>query len=231
MTYHEEVMSVAQQRMLRQLGPTMVDWGFYLAGGTAAAIHLGHRRSVDLDWFTPGEIVDAHALAAKLRREGLDITATAVAKGTLHGKAGEVRLSFLEYRYPELVAPISWPEYGCQLAGLEDLACMKLSAIGNRGARKDFMDVYAIGRTCFTLDEMLGLYQRKFAIEDLGHILMSLTFFDDAEEEAMPEMLWDLQWEEVKRTVEHWVKDYVRRQSRSGPTSGSSSEPRRWPPH
>jgi hypothetical protein len=61
-----------------------------------------------------------------------------------------VKFSFLEYRYAPLVEPVEWAEYGCRLAGLEDLACMKLSAIGGRGAKKDFIDIYALGRTRFT---------------------------------------------------------------------------------
>ncbi|MGH7458899.1 MAG: nucleotidyl transferase AbiEii/AbiGii toxin family protein [Longimicrobiaceae bacterium] len=211
MTFHREVMPASQQRMLRRLGPITTGAGFFLAGGTAVAIQLGHRRSLDFDWFTGGKIADALGLAADLRRAGVDIAVMDVAKGTLHGEAGGVKLSFLEHRYPELVPPVSWPEYGCLLAGLEDLACMKLSALASRGAKKDFIDLYALGRERFSLDEMLGLYQRKFATQDLGHTLMSLTFFDDAEEEEAPEMLWKVAWEEVKRTVELWVSDYVRR--------------------
>lgn len=217
MTFHSTVMPAAQRRVLQKLSPFTTEAGFYLAGGTAIAILLGHRRSVDFDWFTRDEIPDVLGLVSDLRQSGIDVAITGVAKGTLHAEIGGVKVSFLEFRYPLLVPPTHWREFGCHLAGLEDLTCMKLNAISQRGAKKDFIDIYAIGRTRFTLEEMLDLYRRKFAIQDVGHTLVSLTFFDDAEEEDPPELLWEVDWEEVKRTVRTWVKEYVGRQEAPGP--------------
>ena len=169
MTMHPQVMPPAQQAVLRKLGPLATEADFYLGGGTAAAIQIGHRRSVDLDWF-----------------------------------------SFLEYRYPLLEPPAEWARYGCRLASLPDLACMKLSAIAGRGTKKDFIDVFALGRSGLGLGEMLDLYKRKFSIRDIGHVVMSLTYFDDAEAEDMPTMLWDVGWSNVKQSIERWVTDYTR---------------------
>lgn len=174
MTFYPEVMPPSQQKMLRRLGAIARDRGFYLAGGTALAIQVGHRRSVDFDWFSG---------------------------------------SAIEYRYPDLVAPVEWPEYDVRLAGLEDLASMKLSAVGGRGSRRDFIDIFALGRERFTLDEMLDFYRRKYGVSDLGHTLYALSYFDDAERDDTPEMLWPIEWGEVKRTMERWVRDYVRRQA------------------
>ncbi|MEX2582136.1 MAG: hypothetical protein WD766_02610, partial [Gemmatimonadota bacterium] len=94
------------------------------------------------------------------------------------------------------------------------------SAIGGRGAKKDFIDVYALGRAGFGLARMIDLYRQKFEVQDVGHLLMSLTYFDDAEHEEMPEMLWQVEWSEIKQTIEGWVSDLVRRPSstRQGPT-------------
>ncbi|HZD06150.1 MAG TPA: nucleotidyl transferase AbiEii/AbiGii toxin family protein, partial [Longimicrobiales bacterium] len=130
---HPEVMTASQRAVFEALGPFLRERGFYLVGGTAVAIHLGHRRSVDLDWFTGEALPDPLRLAEALRREigGLDVGS--VAPGTLHAEAGGVLLSFLEYRYPLLRDPVEWERYGCRLASLEDLACMKLSAISSRG--------------------------------------------------------------------------------------------------
>jgi hypothetical protein len=213
MSFHPEVMPVTQQEMLRRLGPLAAERGFYLAGGTAIAVQIGHRRSLDLDWFTIGEIVEPMRLATELRRSGIPFEVADIQKGTLHGAANSVKLSFLEYRYPELVEPVEWVAYQCRLAGLEDLACMKLSAIGDRGARKDFIDIYALGRERFALGQMLEFYQRKYETGDLGHTLFALTYFDDAEEEDTPEMLWEVEWDEVRHTIEGWVRDYVRKQA------------------
>ena len=83
---------------------------------------------------------------------------------------------------------------------------MKLSAIAQRGARKDFCDIYALGKEQFTLKEMLGFYARKFN-QDVSPVLYGLVYFDDAESERMPEMLWDMKWVEIKKTIQRWVKE------------------------
>jgi hypothetical protein len=212
MSFHPAVTSPGQRKMLRRLGSIAAERGFYLAGGTALAIQLGHRRSVDLDWFSASAI-EPMTLAADLRDAGVPVDVTDVGEGTLHGTAEGVKLSFLEYRYANLVPPIEWPEYEVRLAGPEDLACMKLSAIGGRGSRKDYLDIFALGRERFTLDEMLELYGRKYGVSDVGHLVYALTYFDDAEQEDPPEMLWQVEWDDVRRTIERWVLEYVR-----GPT-------------
>ena len=219
MAFHPEVMASRQERILGELGAFATERDFYLGGDTSIAIQLGHRRSVDLDWFTPEEIAEPLVLSAELRRSGLAFEVTSVEEGTLHGEVEDVKVTFLEYRYPVLVPPVEWTEAGCRLAGLTDLACMKLSAIGDRGAKRDFIDIYALGRTRFTLEEILDFYRRKFETGDIAHSIMALTYFDDAEEEEMPEMLWEVDWQEVKRTIQGWVKEYVDRQA---PPQGES---------
>ncbi len=213
MSFCQEVMGIDQRKILRQVAAFANKRDFYLGGGTAVAIQLGHRRSVDLDWFTTGEISDPLLLASYLREEGLPFNVTDVEKGTLHGTAGGVRLSFLEYRYPPLFPPAEWPEYQTRLATLEDLACMKLSAIGGRGAKKDFIDIYALGTERFALSQMLSLYRRRYKVDDLGHTVFGLTYFDDAEEEDAPKMVWSVGWDEVKSTIEGWVREYVQEQA------------------
>jgi hypothetical protein len=116
-------------------------------------------------------------------------------------------LSFLEFRYPELEPPIPWAACKCSLASLADLSSMKLAALAQRGARKDFMDIYALAREFRPLPELVGLYQRKSAVKDPGHLLFALAFFDDAEKEPMPDMLWAVTWGEVKKSIRKALKD------------------------
>jgi hypothetical protein len=99
-----------------------------------------------------------------------------------------------------------WKDMNCNLAALGDLACMKLSAIAQRGARKDFCDLYALGKTSFSLQNMLSFYQNKFGIRDIGSVLYGLVYFDDAENERMPRMLWKVAWRDIKKTIVEWVK-------------------------
>lgn len=207
MGFHPEVLGAVQKRVLRQLGPVMTEWQFYLGGGTALAIYLGHRRSLDLDWLTGKRIADPMRLAQDIRDEGIPLVTGQVERGTLHGRVSGVRVSFLEYRYPLLKPLVSWPEGGCLIASLEDLASMKLSALAQRGSKKDFVDVYALGLRHKPLQEMLRLYQQKYSIEDIAHVLYGLAYFDDADRERMPRMLWDSDWRTVKKTIQEWVRE------------------------
>jgi hypothetical protein len=207
MKYSTEGLSKKQISVLKSLGGQMSAMGFYLAGGTALAIHLSHRISVDLDWFTPNSFADGMILAQSLRNSNIDLDIEQVSSGTLHGSVKGVRVSFLQYQYPLLKPLEQWNEMSCPLASLEDLACMKLSAIAQRGARKDFCDIYALGKKAFSLSQMLGFYQKKFSIRDIGSVLYGLVYFDDAESERMPRMLLDVGWREIKNTILGWVKE------------------------
>ena len=208
MSFHAEALSATQSDVLRQLGPVMTERRFYLGGGTAVAIHLGHRRSLDLDWFSSERLADPLRLAQELRDEGILFTTSQVERGTLHGSVASVRVSFLEYRYESLAPFVFWPEMGCNLASLDDLAAMKLAAIAQRGAKKDFLDIYALGLRHVPLADMLRLYRRKYSVQDIGHILYGLAYFADADKERSPKLLWEDDWRNVKRTIQGWVRDF-----------------------
>jgi hypothetical protein len=120
------------------------------------------------------------------------------------------RRSIWEKRnFPILKPPVSYSDDLCQIASPEDLACMKLSAIAQRGSQKDFLDVYALGLRCISLKSMFELYQKKYSIQDTAHLLYGLSFFDDADKERMPKMYWDVDWRTVKKTIQGWVKVIV----------------------
>lgn len=206
MSFHREILTDKQLKVLRLLGPRTAERGLYLAGGTAIALHLGHRRSVDFDWFLEEPLEDPLRLAGELRDAGIPFETGQVARGTLYGTVHGVRISFIEFKYRMLDPILPWEEFGCRLAGLRDLSCMKLSAIAQRGSRKDFVDLYASGRSGFSLSDMLGWYRQKFGVQDIGHLLYALLYFDDADAERMPQMLWKADWKEIKRTIGGWVR-------------------------
>lgn len=209
MTFHPEILPHTQKRVLQRLGPFTQQHDFYLAGGTALAVHLGHRRSQDLDWFTTGRIPDAMSLATSIRKEGIPLEVRQVARGTLNGSVSKIPVSFFEYQYPLLQKEIFWSEVDCRLASLPDIACMKLSAIAQRGHKKDFVDLYALGIKSFSLKQMLSFYRKKYSLKDIAHVLFALTYFDDAEKERMPVMLWETRWNTIKTTIQTWVKTFV----------------------
>ena len=167
-----------------------------LVGGTALALQLGHRKSVDLDFF------------GQLHVEPLEIEQTLRAYGTVSITSRSrmiqvyavrgVKVDFGEYAYPWLDAPVVVE--GLRLASFRDIAAMKLSAITNRGTRKDFVDL-AFLLEPFTLDEMLTFYQHKYADASMFPVLKGMTYFDDADEEPMPNMLLPCDWEVAKQKI------------------------------
>ncbi|MBI3822478.1 MAG: nucleotidyl transferase AbiEii/AbiGii toxin family protein [Planctomycetes bacterium] len=204
MSLHPEILTRRQERVLAQIGPVLSHRGFYLVGGTAVALHLGHRRSVDFDWFTP-ERFEPLVLAQELREEGIPFVTDTVAPGTLHGNVGGVPVSLIRHNYPSLARP-QRVLGGIRIAGRADLAAMKLAAVAQRGAKKDFVDIYALGRRADSLRPMLRGYKKKHAIEDDAHLMRSLVYFDDADPERLPRMLWDVDWRTIKNTIRRWVR-------------------------
>lgn len=203
---YPETLQKKQQEVLEKTGSLMSSLRFYLGGGTAVALQLGHRKSVDLDWFTKERIADPIRLAKEIQNAKISFITLQIDRGTLHGSISGVRVSLLEYRYPLLQRTVPGKQYHCQLASLDDLACMKLSAISQRGSKKDFIDIYALGRKHRPLSAMLDLYQRKFKIKNIAHVIYGLSYFDDAEQERTPKMVWDVNWATVKKTIQAWIK-------------------------
>jgi hypothetical protein len=193
--WHLEVLDKGTNRALRDLNAASLLGGFYLAGGTGLALSLGHRRSMDLDFFTE-EPFDSDRVTGKLR----DFQALRVlekSEGTLHVSIGMVKISFLSYPYPLLFA--CQLLQGVEVADPRDVACMKLSAIASRGTRRDFIDFFAVVRV-YGLAQILEWFAEKFRQVSLSrvHLLKSLTYFEDARHDPMPDMLIPLSWEDVE---------------------------------
>ncbi|MCS6920270.1 MAG: nucleotidyl transferase AbiEii/AbiGii toxin family protein [Fimbriimonadales bacterium] len=196
-SFYPEVMSRPMQRVLAAVASPLRASGFYLAGGTAVALYYGHRRSVDLDWFreTP---FDPLTLKAQLRECGVVLDAPQIAENTLIGRIGRVKLSLFAYAYP-LVAPLQeWSDYGAPLASREDLLCMKLAAIQQRGVKRDFIDLYMLLQE-IPIEQALSLYQRKYGMDAGASLAYALCYFEDADSDATPRLRIRLTWREVKR--------------------------------
>jgi hypothetical protein len=207
--WHLETLTREQIEALRLLGPATADLGFHMAGGTAVALRLGHRLSEDYDFFTGNEIADPRALARDLGKSGLPLEIRDTARGTLHGSVSGVAVSLLEFRYPLLEDPDIGPE-GCQIARLDDLAAMKLEACVARGARRDFVDIWALGTRHRPLEGLITAFQARFGITNIAHVLVALAYFDDAERQPMPKMLWDVEWKQMRSEIQLWVTDLAR---------------------
>jgi len=168
----------------------------YLAGGTALALHLGHRFSEDLDFFI-SEAFDEKIMLADLKKLP-EFTEEGTAWRTVWGKIGDTKFSLFYYQYPLIKKPINFE--GLQILEKADIAAMKIHAIEDRGTKRDFIDLFFLAKE-FTLKQMLKFYDLKYGVlnEHLYIILRSLDYFTDAEIDPMPKMIKKVSWEEVKK--------------------------------
>jgi hypothetical protein len=173
---------------------------FYLAGGTAVALHLGHRLSIDYDLFSPDDIRTAEVVEVLGRHPqvGIDRQSAAIIQGMI----GEVAYAFVRYPYG-LLDPLCNGPGRLRVAGTLDLACMKLLAVSQRGTRKDFVDFHFLVHQCHPLEEVLAAIPRKYPDLDMDvvHLLRGLTYFADAEPQPMPRMLVPFDWNACKRDL------------------------------
>ncbi|MFA5961198.1 MAG: nucleotidyl transferase AbiEii/AbiGii toxin family protein [Parcubacteria group bacterium] len=179
---------------------------FYLAGGTALAIQLGQRESIDLDWFTEKEF-SLGKLKGQLADTG-NFEVVSEAPGTLHGILDGVKITFLYYNYSPLFPFIAFED--AKLADERDIAAMKVDAISSRGSKKDFIDLYFLLKK-YSLEEIIGFFEKRYANIHYNkmHILKSLVYFEDAQNEASPVMLQRADWEEIKKVIQKEVNRLV----------------------
>ena len=201
---HTETVDANTLDLLKQIQANPNFHETRLVGGTALALQIGHRKSIDLDIF------------GNLRLEPLDLTQELQAYGPLsirsasqrihHFMLRGIQLDIVQYDYPWIDAPLV--EDGVRLASMRDIAAMKLAAITNRGTKKDFIDLsFLLDR--YDLSQMLDLYKCKFKEGESFMVLKSLVFFDDAEDDPMPYMLHPFDWETAKKRIADCVRAHI----------------------
>jgi predicted nucleotidyltransferase component of viral defense system len=196
---HWQVVTPTMRELLRFIGRQPFAERFYLAGGTALALRLGHRVSVDLDFFsasnevtrpTRQEILTALATLAPQALEDVD--------GNLLLEISDLHVGFFGYGYP-LLEPTDSAE-NVTVASIVDIGLMKLDALISRGSRKDFYDLYFIAQevslsTLLQLGETKYPYARDFELMAVE----SLVLFENADRDIQPTMLVDVLWEQVRQ--------------------------------
>src|SRR3989338_11094472 len=176
---HWEILDKPRKKVLPHLGFTK-SFGFYLAGGTALALHLGHRTSVDFDFYTP-EKFDEMLFEQEAVRNLKGLKVTHRSWGTLVGQVGVIDVSFFYYSHP-LLEPLVETE-AIRVMSVPDIAAMKIIALSQRGLRRDFLDLYVIARAV-GLQQILEWTRKKYAQFDPYITLKSLTYFTDAENDT-----------------------------------------------
>jgi len=204
--FHLEILPKRQKLLFDSLSGS--DWieKFYLAGGTALALQIAHRRSIDFDFFAEQEF-DTWAVRKKLALLG-DYRLSSESEQILDGRLNTVRISFFNLPY-KLIRPATRFKH-MRIVSREDIAAMKLAAISMRGSRKDFIDLFFLLKE-FSLDEMIHFYEQKYGKkeENVYCVLKGLVYFADAEERPMPGLLRRVSWRDVKKHVIHVHNEYI----------------------
>ena len=167
-----------------------------LVGGTALALQLGHRKSIDLDFFGT---VDCEA--EYLRESIAGIASLTILKESPHIHiyiVDGIKVDIVNYKYPWLDDVVL--EQGLRLASVSDIAAMKITAIIGRGTKKDFIDI-AFLLHHFSLEEILHFYAAKYNDSSVFMAMKSLAYFDDAEADPMPDMFVTQSWQQVKAHI------------------------------
>lgn len=200
----KRTVAPATLALLKELMALPVLEPFYLVGGTALALQIGHRKSIDLDFFCDEEH-DQEAIIQALPEPKIEFGRGKVFLG-LHVQ--KVKCDFVRYMFPRIEELVV--EEDVRMASPLEIGGMKLWAITRRGAKKDFVGLYFLLKQ-FSMDELIEFFRNKFPNIEPLMVLRSLTNFADAEEEADPEMLVDVSWPEMRREIQQKVESFLRK--------------------
>lgn len=200
-----DILDKKRKKLLSQLS-FLKRFGFYMAGGTALALQLGHRRSLDFDFYTQKKF-DNKKLLFELEKKLKDVILIQSAEQTLIVKINEIEVSFFHYPYPLIYPPIE--VNGASLASKEDIAAMKIIAISDRGTKRDFIDIHFLLKE-FSLEEIFQFVKTKYPSFNIYVALQGLTYFADAEKGQKRKLylFQNVSWGKVKKFLIEQVKNF-----------------------
>jgi hypothetical protein len=174
-----------------------------LVGGTGLSLQYGHRKSVDIDLFGKTSI-DTDELAFLLEKIG-KVEKLSLSKTINIFTVDNIKVDIVNYPYKWLDNPLIADNI--KIASDVDIAAMKLSAITNRGTKKDFVDLFYLLKV-FSIKDMLRFYSKKYNDGNVFLVLKSLVYFDEAEPEPMPYMFEQFSWQDIKDKIRFVVTKY-----------------------
>ena len=201
---HYETIHPDTLELLRKIQSLEMFANTRLVGGTALALQMGHRKSVDLDFF--GKI---EASLEEIAAELLTIADARPLSSTRSMRfliVNGVKVDIVNYPYGWIEEPVK--KDNLILAGIKDISAMKLSAITNRGTKKDFIDLHFLLKM-FPFEDLIGFYLQKYSGAQLFTVLKSLTYFEDAQDDPMPMMIEPINWQDVKAATLSTVNKYI----------------------
>jgi len=176
---------------------------FFLVGGTALALQIGHRRSIDLDLFSVKPF-DQEQMLTELESK-YQFRLNFQARNTLKGNIDGVQVDLITHNYP-LINPLLNVE-GVRMASTADIAAMKLNAISGDGTRlKDFIDVAYLSSST-TLAEMIDTFTEKYGLRNPAMIVKALDYHKDIDFQESIQMLGNkYDWKIVEKRLGEMTK-------------------------
>jgi hypothetical protein len=189
MTIHWEILDDHRQALLKRLALMTYPKGVYLAGGTGLSLQMKLRTSVDFDFFVP----------------------TSFNEEVLYQEIKEAGFTSLDvYPYPQVAPLITDIHFkALSFASPRDIALMKFQAIGSRGSKKDFYDLYEILKEeKIPGKDLLQEAKKKFGTHtELSYFIMGLTYFEDAEDDLLPQLFVPADWQTIKDFFIEYAKE------------------------
>lgn len=199
--WHYETLPADTKKALDFLSKErwLKDSSWYLAGGTALALQAGNRKSLDLDFFTEEKNFDEKKLIARFLDNAGWVT-DVEEKNTVYGTLLKTKISFIAYPF---FVPKQKPLWHGSVRVLDrvDIAVMKITAISQRGRKRDFFDLYWCAHNLEPLEKTIKRLKVQYPsiAHDYHHILKALVYFEDAETDPEPEIYFDASWGEIKK--------------------------------
>ncbi len=194
--------------LLKKISEVVSIDDYYMIGGTGLSLQLGLRESYDFDFCVKSQF-NNEILLNELRNIG-NVEVMQNQKGTCDVLLNGVQVSFFYYPnkvIKDFVKTEEMPKL--KIASVLDIAVMKMVAIGGRGAKKDFFDLYNIIQKCnITIDELVnGLMQKCGDNINYVNIIMGLSYFEDADDEILPKTFIPYNWDDIKKFFIEFQKE------------------------
>jgi hypothetical protein len=208
---HTQTVEPSTLELLRSLQRRDYLKEFNLVGGTALALYLGHRTSIDIELFSNLSFEPAQLI--ELIQQDYSLQLYSTAPNTLRGSIQNVNVDIIAHRYPYLNEPSDID--GIRILSEPDIIAMKLNAISVSGQRsKDFIDIFFVLEDHkYSIADMLKFYQVKYGQDGDMHVLKSLVYFDDVDLSDWPVLLrkTHLKWDVVCKKIEKEVLLFLKK--------------------
>lgn len=209
MKWHQKCLPKGLWNVAKAITPLIKEQGAVLAGGTGLALRLGHRASIDLDFFCSRAIKHERILSV-IKRKFREFRVLVEDKESLVLQVEKNKISFFYHAYPFLDQIDELD--GVAISGILDIAAMKLIAISQRGLRRDFIDLYYVLQITpfFKIAECA---HRRYGPGRINPIVIgkALVYFSDAENEPDPVYSEKKKvcWQDVKVFFQKHLKQFV----------------------